>query len=879
MSSGQPQAGGHQRVPRAVPRQPPAPPRRSPRPGAPPARGVARAPPRARDPARRRSARGARGDRRSDGAQRRRQVHAAAPRRRAAGAHPRARSSGPGGSRCCCRTPATTSSTTAWTARSPRARSRRRAWRAWWPQPPRPLRRGAPAPGARDRHRRGARSRRCSRSTSPPAGWTASRRRGSQRSCAAAPRAARRWSSPPTTPSSPARAPVRTVLLADGRVIADGPAAELLAGGWYFATETARILGGAGGALRAGGGRGGCSPPRWCGPQVLRLRGRASAPADRASATAAGVRVGEAGAMSWPLATFLARRPRAARRLACLRARPALRADGGRRRQPWPPWRRSAATPSWRCPKSSRSPRSCSSSATSSGRCPVSPWAPIGMLASNVMLGQGPYTPWQMAAWGLVGRGGRRPGAAHRQAPRAPAPGARLRPRRTRRHGGHERVHVDPRRHPHPRGVPPDRRGTALSFNLVDVAPASCFGLAFAPELARVLTRMRARMDVRWEAAGAGAPTLAETGTLRRTGDASRRRVSPRFGQRRVSPGFGRGRARSRRRAAAGRGSARAGVLRPPVGAPRRLSRRSSLPRASSRPCPSPRRSPPPRARTSPPSSPTSPPRRTPTGGGAPRAGQPPSELYSAWAAMGLAAAGRPPQSVRRDGHTVLEALRALAGTLEGPGDLERTMLALHACGAPVTSLAGKNLLAGLLHYRAADGSFAHQVNLTAFAVFALRAAGHSAADPRCVPRARGSPASRTPTAVSTSPFAGVPATWTTPPPPCRVSSTRASAAARASRARSRSSCTPRTPTAVSPSSREANRTPSPPRGPSRASSRPASNVEAVRHRGSRSPLGYLESLVAPNGSVRYSRTSAQTPVWVTAQALTALARAPFPIG
>ena len=41
----------------------------------------------------------------------------------------------------------------------------------------------------------------------------------------------------------------RAVLLADGRVIADGPASELLAGGWYFATETARILGGAEGAL------------------------------------------------------------------------------------------------------------------------------------------------------------------------------------------------------------------------------------------------------------------------------------------------------------------------------------------------------------------------------------------------------------------------------------------------------------------------------------------------------------------------------------------------------------------------------------------------------------------------------------------------------
>ncbi len=41
----------------------------------------------------------------------------------------------------------------------------------------------------------------------------------------------------------------RAVLMASGRVIADGPVEEILAGGWYFATETARILDGAGGAL------------------------------------------------------------------------------------------------------------------------------------------------------------------------------------------------------------------------------------------------------------------------------------------------------------------------------------------------------------------------------------------------------------------------------------------------------------------------------------------------------------------------------------------------------------------------------------------------------------------------------------------------------
>ena len=35
----------------------------------------------------------------------------------------------------------------------------------------------------------------------------------------------------------------RTVLLGKGEVIADAPTAEVLGGGWYFATQAARILG------------------------------------------------------------------------------------------------------------------------------------------------------------------------------------------------------------------------------------------------------------------------------------------------------------------------------------------------------------------------------------------------------------------------------------------------------------------------------------------------------------------------------------------------------------------------------------------------------------------------------------------------------------
>ncbi len=43
----------------------------------------------------------------------------------------------------------------------------------------------------------------------------------------------------------------RVVLLGDGRAVADAIPRDVLAGGWYFATQVARVLGGAGGALTA----------------------------------------------------------------------------------------------------------------------------------------------------------------------------------------------------------------------------------------------------------------------------------------------------------------------------------------------------------------------------------------------------------------------------------------------------------------------------------------------------------------------------------------------------------------------------------------------------------------------------------------------------
>jgi prenyltransferase beta subunit len=54
--------------------------------------------------------------------------------------------------------------------------------------------------------------------------------------------------------------------------------------------------------------------------------------------------------------------------------------------------------------------------------------------------------------------------------------------------------------------------------------------------------------------------------------------------------------------------------------------------------------------------------------------------------------------------------------------------------------------------------------------------------------------------------------------------------------------------------------------------------VAAGRPPGPR-PFRYLQGLQRPNGSFRYSREFATTPVWVTAQVLPALARRPFPFG
>jgi len=54
---------------------------------------------------------------------------------------------------------------------------------------------------------------------------------------------------------------------------------------------------------------------------------------------------------------------------------------------------------------------------------------------------------------------------------------------------------------------------------------------------------------------------------------------------------------------------------------------------------------------------------------------------------------------------------------------------------------------------------------------------------------------------------------------------------------------------------------------------------DAVHQGRSPSPQDYLRGLLAADGHVRYSSSSDQTPVWVTAEALMALERRPLPLG
>jgi energy-coupling factor transport system substrate-specific component len=111
--------------------------------------------------------------------------------------------------------------------------------------------------------------------------------------------------------------------------------------------------------------------------------------------------------------------------------------------------------------------------------------------------------------------------------------------------------------------------------------------------------------------------------------------------------------------------------------------------------------------------------------------------LYTGWAAMGLSAAGRRPARIPRDRTSVAGYLSRSAAGARRTGDVERTILALVAWGLEPRRSGGADLVARLRGRDRRDGSFGGLVNLTAFGVLALRAAGDPGLRAHGAPRRR----------------------------------------------------------------------------------------------------------------------------------------------
>jgi energy-coupling factor transport system substrate-specific component len=204
------------------------------------------------------------------------------------------------------------------------------------------------------------------------------------------------------------------------------------------------------------------------------------------------------------------------------------------------------------------------------------------------------------------------------------------------------------------------------------------------------------------------------------------------------------------------------------------------------------------------------------------------------------------------------------------PGSIERTILAVRASGASVPPA----LLGALQHAFGGDGSVSEQVNLTSFGLLALRAAG-APAPPGAVPwllRQRNSDGGFS---------------FATAGGASDVDDTGAALEALADAGGAAASARARAVGFIRSQQNGDGGFPAQGTGDSNAQSTAwavqgliAAGVDpaSVRRAGGGDPLGYLDSLIAPDGHVRYSRAVDQTPVWVTAEAAMALARKPLPL-
>ena len=249
--------------------------------------------------------------------------------------------------------------------------------------------------------------------------------------------------------------------------------------------------------------------------------------------------------------------------------------------------------------------------------------------------------------------------------------------------------------------------------------------------------------------------------------------------------------------------------------------------------------------------------------------GEESSPAMTGWAVLGLEAAGVNPLDVDHGDATPIGYLAGTVGQISTTGDIERTILLLRGAGLDPRHFQGHDLVSRLLARRGGDGSWAEQVNPTAFGILALKGAGvtggnslsaswlrsvqnddggwgfaaKSASDPDstgAVLQALGAAGSGSGVQHGVSYLSGVQRSgggFALAGGPVNAQSTAWAA-----------------------------------QGLLAAGNSPAS----VRSGGT--PLSYLASTQARDGHYRYSATSDQTPVWVTGQALMAVNGAAFPL-
>ncbi len=100
-------------------------------------------------------------------------------------------------------------------------------------------------------------------------------------------------------------------------------------------------------------------------------------------------------------------------------------------------------------------------------------------------------------------------------------------------------------------------------------------------------------------------------------------------------------------------------------------------------------------------------------------------QSMTGWAMLGFEAAGVNPQDVTSGkSASPVEYLEEEISTVQSPGDLARTILALEGAGIEPREFGGRNLVAALLAKLRPDGSYEDWPNSTAYAVVALRSAG-----------------------------------------------------------------------------------------------------------------------------------------------------------